>query len=174
MLSFLLLSNIIFSKQQTFPRAPCHARRRLSSGGRGNSKNIPGQLLYFFLFNKGSKMPRNDARRYVSIPLFLCALWDIAKKKKHTLFLCIQLKQMHFIQKENMHKLQPKHIYWIHSLMCVRKVMWLCTMGWCNWTNQLFLKRLSQSLWSKRFGIITSTTAFQTQGICLIKQDWYK
>ncbi len=172
MLSFLLLSNIIFSKQQTFPRASCHARRRLSSWGRGDSKNIPGQLLYFCLFNKGSEMPRNDkwhARRYASIHLF----WDIAKKK-HKLSFYAANKQMHFIQKENMHKLQFNHIYWIHSLMCVREVMWLCTMGWCNWTNQwtgLVARHLKCCFWNAWVKVVwynylydrSYTPAFQTR-----------
>ncbi len=29
-----------------------------------------------------------------------------------------------------------KHILQINSSMCIKKVMWLCAMGWYNWTKQ--------------------------------------
>ncbi len=73
----------------------------------------------------------------------------------------------------------------INSSMCIKKVMWLCTIGWDNLTNRslhslsnyvlVVLQCLSQSLSSKTFCIIASQnclTLLRSQTAGHLRKQW--
>ncbi len=82
--------------------------------------------------NNPEEPTTNKDNSYVSITLFLCAFWSWKKK-----VFMLTWGGIWFVRKRlNANNVSWRHILRINSTMRIKKVMWLCTMGWHNLTNQ--------------------------------------